>query len=227
MIYNKSYVQSKAQTDRSVASDGLIDIYKRRVALNIYRKGANKFGRKIGFKIENERENQNQSSPKLIGISTVLRCIFGPNVVILAWTADEWWCEQAQNEVKFDFQVKFDLADQIRSSPKNNRDPNQGVLHLWSKFGDLSLNGRWIIMQTSSWLIHTHTHGHTDPQTQAMTIPEGQNWPRVKIIISEIRTICHFLWLGHETVVCTVCFSCSYPAFSLSIFNHCFIISLF
>ena len=27
---------------------------------------------------------------------------------------------------------------------------------------------------------HTHTHGHTDPQTQAMTIPEGQNWPRVK-----------------------------------------------
>ena len=28
---------------------------------------------------------------------------------------------------------------------------------------------------------YTHTHGHTDPQTQAMTIPEGQNWPRVKI----------------------------------------------
>ena len=27
---------------------------------------------------------------------------------------------------------------------------------------------------------HIHTHGHTDPQTQAMTIPEGQNWPRVK-----------------------------------------------
>ena len=25
-----------------------------------------------------------------------------------------------------------------------------------------------------------YTHTHTDPQTQAMTIPEGQNWPRVK-----------------------------------------------
>ena len=31
-------------------------------------------------------------------------------------------------------------------------------------------------------VIDTHTHGHTDPQTQVMTIPEGQNWPRVKTI---------------------------------------------
>ena len=44
--------------------------------------------------------------------------------------------------------------------PKNNRDLNQGVLHLWSKFGDPSLNGRWVIVQTSSWLIHTHTPTH-------------------------------------------------------------------
>ena len=32
--------------------------------------------------------------------------------------------------------------------------------------------------QARDW--YTHTHGHTNPQTQAMTIPEGQNWPRVK-----------------------------------------------
>ena len=38
----------------SVASDGLTNIYKRRVSLNIYKKGAKKMGRKIGFKIENE-----------------------------------------------------------------------------------------------------------------------------------------------------------------------------
>ena len=31
----------------------------------------------------------------LIGILTVLRCIFGPNLVILAWTADELWGGQA------------------------------------------------------------------------------------------------------------------------------------
>ena len=40
----------------------------------------------------------------------MLRCIFGPNLVILAWTADELWCGQAQNGVKFDFQVKIDRA---------------------------------------------------------------------------------------------------------------------
>ena len=108
----------KPKLIRSVTSDGLTNIYKRRVSLNIYKKGTNKFGIKIGFKIENESEDQNQSSPKLIGILTVLRCIFGPNLVILAWMADGWWCEQAQNEVKFDFQVKFDLEDQGRSSPQ-------------------------------------------------------------------------------------------------------------
>ena len=27
----------------------------------------------------------------------------------------------------------------------------------------------------------TRTHGHTDTQTQATTIPEGQNWPQVKM----------------------------------------------
>ena len=54
----------KPKLIRSVASDGLTYIYKRRVSLNIIQKSANKFGRKIGFKIENESEDQNQSSPK-------------------------------------------------------------------------------------------------------------------------------------------------------------------
>ena len=96
MIYHKSYVQSKAQTDSIGRSDGLTNIYKRRVSLNIYKKGANKFGRKIGFKIENESEDQNQSSPKLVGILTVLRCIFGPNLVILA----EWLMNNGVNKLK-------------------------------------------------------------------------------------------------------------------------------
>ena len=89
----------KPKLIHSVASDGLTNIYKRRVSLNIYKKSANKFGRKIGFKIENESEAHNQWSPNLIGILTVLRCIFCPNLVILAWTADELWCKQTQNEV--------------------------------------------------------------------------------------------------------------------------------
>ena len=85
----KLMFSQKPKLIRSVASDGLTNIYKRRVSLNIYKKGANKFGRKIGFKIENESEDQNQSSPKLIGILRVLICIFNPNLVILAWMADE------------------------------------------------------------------------------------------------------------------------------------------
>ena len=59
--------------------------------------------------------------------------------------------------------------------PQNYRDLNQGLLHLWSKFGDPSLNESQVIAQRSKWL----THGHT--QTQAMTIPKDQNWPRVKM----------------------------------------------
>ena len=75
----------KPKLIQSVASDGLTNIYNQRVSLNIYKKGANKFSRKIGFKIENESEDQNQSNPKLIGILTVLRCMFGLHLVILAW----------------------------------------------------------------------------------------------------------------------------------------------
>ena len=63
----------KAKLIRSVASDGLTNIYRRRVSLNILQKSANKFGRKLGFRIENESEYQYQSRPKLIGILTVLR----------------------------------------------------------------------------------------------------------------------------------------------------------
>ena len=61
--------------------------------------------------------------------------------------------------------------------PQNNKALNQGLLHLWSKCGDPSLNGWWIITRTSSWLTDTRTHTHT----QATTIPEGENWPRVKM----------------------------------------------
>ena len=108
----------------------------------------------------------------------MLRCIFGPNLVILAWTADELWGGQAQNEVKFDFQVKFDLEGQGRSSPKTIGTltkvfctfvPNLVIL-AWTS-GELSCG------QARDW----HTHGHTNTRTQATTIPEGQNWPRVKI----------------------------------------------
>ena len=74
----------KSHVSRSVASDGLTKCIQAMVPLNIYKNSANKFGRKTGFKIENEIEDQDQSIPKLIGILTQVFCTFDPNLVILA-----------------------------------------------------------------------------------------------------------------------------------------------
>ena len=94
-------------------------------------------------------------------------CTSGPNLVILAWMVDALWCGQAQNVVNFDFDPKFDLDGKItkrqtnNKKNKNNRNLNQGVLHLWSKFGDPSLNGWWVIARTN--LV---TDGLTDRRRQ-------------------------------------------------------------
>ena len=53
---------------------------------------------------------------------------------------DELWCGQAQNGVNFDFEVKFDLECHGRLPLKTI-----GVLHLWPKFGQPSLNGWWVM----------------------------------------------------------------------------------
>ena len=97
----------------------------------------------------------------------MLRCIFGANLVILAWTADELWGEQAQKEVKFDFQVKFDLEGQDRSSPKTigtltkvfcTYVPNLVIL-AWTS-GELSCG------QARDWYTHTDTRTHRRRQRQ-------------------------------------------------------------
>ena len=86
-----------------------------------------------------------------------------------------------------------------KNKNKNNRDLFQGVLHLWSTFSDPSLNGFRVIARTSKWLIHTRTHGHTDTQTQATTIPEAQIWPRVKMMFN--NKITHTHKISQETAM--------------------------
>ena len=49
---------------------------------------------------------------------TVLKCICGPNLVVLAWTANKLSHGQARNGINLDFKVKFDLEDQGQSTPK-------------------------------------------------------------------------------------------------------------
>ena len=73
-----------------------------------------------GFEIKNWIEDQFQSSPKLVRIWTVLRSIFVPNSEIVTSIGSELWHGQAQNEVNFDFEVKFDLEGQGQSPPKTN-----------------------------------------------------------------------------------------------------------
>ena len=104
---------------------------------------------------------QAQSTPKTTWILTKVVCTSGLNLVVLAWTGDVLSRGQAQNVVNFDFEVKFDLEGQGQST-QNNRDLDQGLLHLWSKFGDPSWHGWWVIARTSSRLTHGRTHTQTD-----------------------------------------------------------------
>ena len=71
-----------------------------------------------GFEIKNWIEDQFQSSLKLVGIWTVLRCIFVPTLEIVTSIGGELWHAQAQNEVNFDFEVQCDLEGHDQSSHK-------------------------------------------------------------------------------------------------------------
>ena len=131
---------------------------------------------KIGFEIKNEIEGQCQSSPKFSGILRVLRCICGPNLEILSWIGGEWWHGQAQNMVIFHFEVKFDLEVQGQLPPKTI-----GILtKVFCSSGPNLVILAWTCDKLSRGQASDYrTHRRTHRQTQATTIPEGQNWPRV------------------------------------------------
>ena len=107
-----------------------------------------------------------QSTPKTTAILTKVFSTFAPNLVALAWTGDELSRRQAQNGVKFWLWSKIWPWRSRSITPQNNRDLNQGLLHLWPKFGDPSWKGSWVIARTSSWLTHGRTHTHTDRRRQ-------------------------------------------------------------
>ena len=109
----------------------------------------------------------------------MLKCSFGPNLVILAWMADELWCGLAQNGVKFDFQVEFDLEGQGRSSPK--------TIGTWTKVFCISgpnlvtlawMSDELSCGQARDWYTHTRTHRTTDAgndNTQRPKLASGKN----------------------------------------------------
>ena len=102
-----------------------------------------------GFEIKSWIEDQFQSSTKLVRVWTVLRCIFVPNMEIVTSIGGELWHGQAQNGVNFDFGVQSNLEGQGQLSHKTIGILTKLFLHLWSKFGDPSLNGWWVIARTN------------------------------------------------------------------------------
>ena len=112
------------------------------------------------FEIKNWIEDQFQSSPKSVGIWTVLRCIFVPNLEIVTSIGGELWHAQVQNGIKVWLWSSIWPWRSWSIIPQNNRALNQDLWHLWSKFGDPSLNGWWVIVRTNSWLMDTRTHTH-------------------------------------------------------------------
>ena len=84
--------------------------------------------------------------------------------------------KQAQNGVNFDFEVKFDLEGQGQSTPKTIGILTK-VFYTYMTYGPNLVILAWTCYELS----HGQTWWRTDRQTQATTIPEGQNWPRVKM----------------------------------------------
>ena len=145
------------------------------------------------FEIKNWIEDQFQSSPKLVGIWTVLRCIFVPNLEIVTSIGGQSWHGQAQNGVNFDFEIKFDLEGQSQSPLKTigiltkvfyTYGPNLVIL-AWT--GDELSRG-----QASAYRTQTdgRTHRQTDAgndNTRRLKLASGnyQNSPKLHI---------HVLW---------------------------------
>ena len=113
---------------------------------------------------------------------------------ILTSTGDEWSCGQAQNSVNFDFQVKFDLEGQGQSTPKTIGILTKMFCMSSSNLVILAVAGtshKLSRRQARDWCPHE--------QTQATTIPEGQNWPRVKRNVANLQTnhlqmVYHLKW---------------------------------
>ena len=70
------------------------------------------------FKVKFDLEGQGYLPLERIEIMTNVFCTSGSNLVTLASTGDELWCEQAQNGVNLDFKLNLTLNVKIHLSTK-------------------------------------------------------------------------------------------------------------
>ena len=119
-----------------------------------------------GFEIKNWIEDRFQSSPKLVGIWTVLRCIFVPNLEIVTPIGGELWHAQAENGVNFDFGVQFDLEGQVQSPPKTIGIFTKVFYTYYPNLVILAWTGVELWRgQASAYRTHRRTGGRTDGHT--------------------------------------------------------------
>ena len=154
----------------------------------------------LTFKVKFDRGGQNQSPSKTMGILTKVFCISGPKLVILAWMVDELWCGQAQNGVNLDFKVKFDIEDQFLSPHKTKWILTKVFYTFYPNLVILT----WMGDELSHGQSRPYrTHGRTHRQTQATTMPGGQNWSGVETDIWQHPGSALQRW---STMPYTVCF---------------------
>ena len=152
------------------------------------------------FEIKNWIEDKFQSSPKLVGIWTVLKWSFVTSI------GGKLWHAKAQNGVNFDFGVQFHLEGHDQSSPPKNRDLND----ILPKFGDPGWNGWWVITRTISWLTHGRTHTQTDAGNDNTRRPKPASGNKtmgksVKFTASAILLSCMQTMLKTEEKYCSWC----------------------
>ena len=128
--------------------------------------------------------------------------------MILDWMGNELWCGQAENGGNSDLSWIWNWMSRSIAS-QNNRDLNQGLLPLWSKFDDPSLNGSWVLTWPTDWHTHTQTHTVTrDDNTWRPKLASGKNetcMQGIKHIIPKMFQIVPYVitdlsWKFHETL---------------------------
>ena len=154
-----------------------------------------------GFEIKNWIEDQFQSSPKLVGIWTVLRCIFVPNLEIATSIGDELWHAQAQNGENFDFWVQFDLEGQGQSPPPPPPPPPQTIGIITKVFYTYCPNFvilAWMGVELSGGQASAYrTHRRTDGRTHRQTDAGNDNTRRPKLASGKKTT--YIYGMGHTT----------------------------
>ena len=143
-----------------------------------------------GFEIKNWIEDQFQWSQKLVGIWTVLRSIFVPNLEIVTSIGGELWHGQAQNGVNFD-KKKQKKTIWILTKVFYTYGQNLVIL-AWT--GD-ELSRR----QARDWCTHRQTHRQTDAGK------DNNRRPRVKSANFKLYFFLPFIHASHLTHrACTI-----------------------